>query len=205
MLQKNIIMSNRRAKITGVVLAGGLARRMGGGDKGLILFVGKPLVSYSISAIEPVVDQVIINANRNHEEYLRFGYPVIADHNAAFDGPLAGLMSVMNQCESEFILTIPCDCPLIDAQILERMVDALESEPADCFVACDGHRIHPVVLLINRRLKDSLEQYLDSGQRKIDRWFKQHLWRQVDYSDRPGVFRNINTPEELAQLEQELR
>lgn len=196
-------MSDRRAKITGVVLAGGLARRMGGGDKGLIDFAGKPLVSYALSAIKPVVDDILINANRNHEKYLQFGYPVVADYSTAFDGPLAGMLSAMHRSDADFILTVPCDCPLIGAAVLQRMVAALESQPVNCLVADDGVRLHPVILLLDCHLKESLAEYLDSGERKIDRWFKRHLWKRVDFSDQPSVFRNINTPEELASLERD--
>ncbi|MGH8548406.1 MAG: molybdenum cofactor guanylyltransferase MobA [Methylococcales bacterium] len=195
----------RSIKITGVVLAGGLARRMGGGDKGLIDFAGKPLIHYALAAITPVVDDIIINANRNHDKYREFGCPVVADQNSSFDGPLAGILSAMTASKADYLLTVPCDCPLIDRSILERMVAAMEHEPADCLVAYDGERLHPVVLLLARRLEDDLRVYLDSGERKIDRWFMRHCWKPVDFSDRPGVFRNINTPQELAALEQELR
>ncbi|MCI0653137.1 MAG: molybdenum cofactor guanylyltransferase [Methylococcaceae bacterium] len=197
-------MSLRSIKITGVVLAGGLARRMGGGDKGLIDFAGRPLIHYALSAIRPVVDDAMINANRNHDKYREFGCPVVADRNRSFDGPLAGILSAMARSDADYLLTVPCDCPLIDSAILGRMVAAIEMEPLDCLVADDGERLHPVVMLLDRRLEDDLGAYLDSGERKIDRWFMRHRWKPVDFSDRPGVFRNINTPEELAALEHEL-
>lgn len=177
---------------------------MGGGDKGLIHFAGRPLISYALSAIGPVVDDIIINANRNQDKYREFGCLVVADHSTSFDGPLAGILSAMAHSKADYLLTIPCDCPLIDSGILMRMVGAMESEPVDCLVADDGERLHPVLLLLDCRLKDNLKAYLDSGERKIDRWFMQHRWKRVDFSDRPGVFRNVNTPQELAALEQEI-
>ncbi|MCI0654594.1 MAG: NTP transferase domain-containing protein, partial [Methylococcaceae bacterium] len=142
--------------------------------------------------------------NRNHDKYLKFGSPVLADHSTSFDGPLAGILSALCHSKADYLLTIPCDCPLIDSEILERMVLAMESEPVDCLVADDGERLHPVFLLLDRRLKDDLKVYLERGERKIDRWFMQHRWKAVDFSDRPGVFRNVNTPDELAALEREI-
>jgi molybdopterin-guanine dinucleotide biosynthesis protein A len=196
-------MSVRSFSISGVVLAGGQARRMGGGDKGLIDFAGKPLIQYALAALRPVADDIIINANRNQDKYREFGCPVVADPNRSFDGPLSGILSAMTRSQADYLLTLPCDCPLIDSAILKRMVAAMETEPSDCLVADDGERLHPVVLLLDRRLEHDLSAYLDSGERKIDRWFMRHRWRGIDFSDRPGVFRNINTPEELAALEQE--
>ncbi|MGR9105919.1 MAG: molybdenum cofactor guanylyltransferase MobA [Gammaproteobacteria bacterium] len=198
------MMPHKPITITGVVLAGGMARRMGGGDKGLIPCAGKPLIEYSLTAIRQVVDTVIINANRNEDKYREYGWPVIADHSASFDGPLAGILSAMGHSKSDYLLTVPCDCPLLDSAILARMVAALESQPVDCLVADDGERLHPVVLLLDCGLRDHLAAYLDSGGRKIDRWFMQHRWKSVDFSDRPGVFRNINTPAELQALEAEI-
>jgi len=194
-------MTDTRAKIAGVVLAGGQARRMGGSDKGLVSIAGKTLVEYALCALRSVVDETIINANRNHLEYERFGYPVVADASSSFDGPLAGILSAMRHCNADYLLTVPCDCPLMDSSTLQTMVAALDAEPAECLVANDGVRLHPVVLLLDCRLQNSLEGYLASGERKIDRWFKNHHWRSVDFSDRPDVFRNINTPEELVMVE----
>jgi molybdenum cofactor guanylyltransferase len=196
-------MSPRSITVTGVVLAGGLARRMGGGDKGLIPFAGRPLIAYALAAIGPVVDQVIINANRNPDKYREFGVPVVPDHTTSFDGPLAGILAAMLGTESDYLLTVPCDSPLIDSETLDRMIAAMEGEPVDCLVADDGERLHPVVLLVDRRLQQDLAAYLGRGERKIDRWFMQHRWKAVNFSDRPGVFRNINTPQELADLERE--
>lgn len=177
---------------------------MGGGDKGLIDFAGKALIRYALSAIGPVVDDIIINANRNHDKYREFGCPVVADQSTSFDGPLAGILSALCHSKADYLLTVPCDCPLIDSEILERMVVAMESEPVDCLVADDGERLHPVVLLLDCRLKDNLKAYLQRGEHKIDRWFMQHRWKGVDFSDRPFVFRNVNTPDELVALEREI-
>jgi|GEM_PF-8686 len=192
-----------RAKITGVVLAGGRARRMGGEDKGLIGFKGRPLASYALEALDSVAAHILINANRNRDAYARFGYPVIADRTDTFDGPLAGLLSAMRAAETPYVLTVPCDSPLVTGRLLERLCRAMAETGAELCAAHDGERLQPVFLLADRRLADSLERYLASGQRKIDLWIEQHRLALADFGDHPELFANINTPEELASLEGE--
>lgn len=174
---------------------------MGGDDKGLIQFAGKPLISYALSALSPVVDHVLVNANRNIDVYASFGYAVISDYTADFDGPLAGILSGMQSCRSQYLLTVPCDCPLITQQSLERLVSAALDSDCNCFVASDGQRLHPVFLLLDCSLAANLSDYLQHGHRKIDAWLYQHRLCEVDFSDQPQIFRNINTPDELAELQ----
>lgn len=190
-----------RAKITGVVLAGGRGRRMGGQDKGLIRFKGRPLAGYALEALDSVAAHILINANRNREAYARFGYPVVSDRTDTYDGPLAGLLTAMRAAETPYVLTVPCDSPLVTGQLLERLCRTMQETGAELCAAHDGERLHPVFLLAERRLADSLERYLASGQRKIDLWFEQHRLALADFSDHPELFANINTPEELAALE----
>lgn len=190
-----------RAKITGVVLAGGRGRRMGGEDKGLIRFRGRPLVSYALEALDSVAGHILINANRNREAYARFGYPVVSDRTDSFDGPLAGLLSTMRAAETPYVLTVPCDSPLVTGRLLERLCRTMQETGAELCAAHDGKRLHPVFLLAERSLADSLDRYLASGQRKVDLWFEQHRLALADFSDHPELFANINTPEELAALE----
>lgn len=193
-------MQTDHAKITGVVLAGGQARRMGGNDKGLIVLQGRPLVGYAIDALRPVSGQILINANRNRATYADFGYPVIPDQSSGFDGPLAGILSAMKAAETPYLLTVPCDCPRLQGDLLRRMMETRDTYHADACVAHDGERLHPVVLLLACRLEDSLEAYLAAGQRKIDTWLNQHRLVTVDYSDHPEMFQNVNTREDLAAL-----
>jgi molybdopterin-guanine dinucleotide biosynthesis protein A len=190
-----------QTKVAGVVLAGGLARRMNNQDKGLVLYQGRPLVAYAVEAISTAVDQVLINANRNQEQYQQFGYPVIVDQTDSFDGPLAGMLAALSYSEADILLVMPCDSPLIVTADLQRLLRAQVSAQADIAVAFDGKRLHPVFLVLRTSLKDSLKAYLDSGQRKIDRWFERHHFVPVDFSDKPEVFLNINTLEELTALE----
>jgi molybdopterin-guanine dinucleotide biosynthesis protein A len=188
-----------------MVLAGGLARRFNSEDKGLVLLLGRPLVAYALDALSQVAKPVVINANRNQALYEAQGYPVVADLDQSFSGPLAGVLSVMRQANTELVFSVPCDCPLINTEILLRMIQTLKNENADCCIPDDGERVHPVFLLIRTALQDDLAAYLQSGERKIDRWLETHQLVKADCSDQPDVFLNVNTPEQLIDLQQRLQ
>jgi molybdopterin-guanine dinucleotide biosynthesis protein A len=191
---------NSQTKVIGVILAGGRARRMNNQDKGLVNFKGSPMVSYALAALAPVVDCVIINANRNIEQYRQFGWPVISDQTDSFDGPLAGVLAAMIHADAEVLLVVPCDSPLIRSEHLQRLIVTLAETDADVAVAFDGARLHPVFLAIKTDLKKSLQNYLDGGHRKMMVWLAQQNLVQVDFSNEPEIFRNINTLDELAGL-----
>ncbi|MDD2762081.1 MAG: molybdenum cofactor guanylyltransferase [Methylomonas sp.] len=188
-------------KVSGVILAGGLARRMGQRDKGLLMLEGLPLAAYAVAAMAPLVDELLISANRNRQHYRRFGYPVIADGNDHFDGPLAGVLAAMRTASHPTLLVAPCDSPLIQTRHLQRLLSAL-TDDADIAAAYDGERLHPVFAAIRTRLQTDLMQYLGSGERKLQNWFNRHRLVRVDFSDVAEIFTNINTPEDLAALEQ---
>ena len=192
---------NKQSKVSGVVLAGGLARRMNKQDKGLVLFNNRTMVTYALQAMAPVVSELFINANRNIEQYQQFNYPVISDENDDFAGPLAGVYAALKVCGNTVLLVIPCDSPFITADGLQALLDERERCQADIAVAFDGERIHPVFMAIKSSLKSSLQNYLAQGKRKIDSWFEQHKWVKVDFSASPEYFSNINTLEQLAELE----
>jgi molybdopterin-guanine dinucleotide biosynthesis protein A len=191
-------------EITGVILAGGRARRMGGIDKGLILLNGKPMVVHVIAALRAEIDNLLINANRNLEQYAAFGYPVIPDIMDGYLGPLAGIASGMRAAGSRYIVTAPCDSPLVANNLVRRLYETLIREGADISVAHDGERMHPVFALMRRDLLPSLLDFLNAGQRKIDRWYAQHRLAVAYFRDQPEAFRNVNSPEERAELESEL-
>ncbi len=170
-------------------------------DKGLIQFKGKPLVSYAIEHMAAVVDQLMINANRNLEQYRNFQYPVIADKSDSFDGPLAGVLAAMEMAEFKHLLVMPCDSPYFSEQHLNRLLAGMIDEQAEIAVAYDGERLHPVLLALKTSLASSLEDYLATGERKIDRWLVQHNLAKIDFSDEPSIFQNINTLEELETLQ----
>lgn len=194
-------MKYESSKITGCVLAGGRGRRMGGEDKGLVLFRGRPLVAYAVDALRAVAGPVAINANRNREAYTRFGCPVIGDATDTFDGPLAGLWSAMAWTDTEFVLTVPCDSPLITGPMLARLIDDQARSDCEIAVAHDGERLHPVFLFAKRSLLPSLEAYLDGGERKVELWLARHRVARTDFSDAPEIFTNVNSIAELKALE----
>ena len=189
--------------ITAVILAGGMGRRMGGLDKGLIEFEGRLLVEILIAKLQKQNVNIIINANRNQSVYETYGFPVISNQLSDYQGPLAGFASAIAAVESQYILTLPCDSPLLSDQYIERFVkchNLPENQCAPISVAYDGERLQPVHALINVDLFESLNTFLDSGDRKIDRWYAQHEFNRVDFSDQSDMFKNINTPEDQKNL-----
>ena len=192
---------NHRPDITAVILAGGRGSRMGGKDKGLVDFHGKPLIQHVITAIAPQVQHVVINANRNLTDYQGFGYPVIRDSMSDYQGPLAGILAAMQCITTPDLVTVPCDGPMLPGDLVARLIAAREREAAEIAVADDGKRLQPVYALIPARLSHSLEAYLDGGDRKIDLWYARHRLARADFSDAPGTFVNINTPEERDKLQ----
>lgn len=189
-------------EITAVILAGGRGRRMGGKDKGLVEINNLPLIEHILSAVKSQAGQTVINANRNIEEYQRYGFPVVSDAMADYQGPLAGFASTMAAAETEYIVTIPCDSPLLPADLVQRLVHALQNEDAELAVAHDGKRLQPVFALIKVKLLPSLLQFLQRGDRKIDLWYAQHKMAKADFSDIPETFLNINTPGDQEKLQQ---
>lgn len=171
---------------------------MGGRDKGLLPFGDGPLVGHVLKAILPQVGTVLISANRHQEEYQRLGFPVIADPLDDFQGPLAGFLAGLENMQTEYLLTLPCDGPVIVGDLAQRLATALSEADADIAVAHDGDRLQPVYALLHRRVLPGLRLALEQGERKIDRWYPQNHWVTVDFSDVPEQFSNINTPEDYA-------
>ena len=192
--------------IAGVVLAGGQGRRMGGEDKGLVEIGGQPMVKYVLDRLRPQAGSLLINANRNRERYEELtGCRVVADREGGYPGPLAGMASAMTAAGTRFVLTAPCDAPLVSGQLGPRLHASLVDSGADISVAHDGARLQPVFALIDCALLDSLLDYLRSGERKIDRWYAHHRMAEADFRDSVQSFSNINTPEERLAIENALR
>lgn len=195
----------RPESVTGVVLAGGAARRMGGSDKGLIRLAGRPMIEYVLEALRPQVGGILINANRNPELYGQYGVPVVADEREGFQGPLAGMAAAMQSARTEFIVTAPCDSPFVPGDLVRRLGRSLAADGADISVAHADGRLQPVFTLLRVALLGSLVEYLDRGERKIDRWFSGHRTATTDFSDVPEAFLNINTPEDVREIEARIR
>lgn len=195
--------------ITGLILAGGRGSRMGGADKGLQEFQGKPLVQHALSRLAPQVQSVLINANRHLDVYQRYGVPVVSDASQDFSGPLSGFLAGLKQCQTPLLLTVPCDVPRFPHDLTERLLSRQQTDNAEIAMASaleeDGKlRTQPVFCLLKRSLVPSLENFLSQGGRKIDAWTAQHRTVEVPFdqaSDDPLAFANVNTLEELHALE----
>jgi len=198
------VMTFDTSNLTAVILAGGRARRMGGIDKGLIPVCGRPMIEHVLDALRDQAGTIIINANRNLDTYRALGHAVVPDSDESFAGPLAGMSGGLHAASTPLCLTVPCDSPLIGADVARRLYEALHASDADIAVAFDGERAHSVVNLMKTVLADSIDAFLVAGERKIDRWFDQHHWVHADFSDRPDYFINVNTEEERLALEQQM-
>lgn len=173
---------------------------MGGVDKGLQPFRGRPMAAHAIERLAPQVEELLINANRNPEAYAQFGHRVIADEIEGFAGPLAGFERGLAHARGDLVVTVPCDSPFLPADLVARMRAALDRDDAEVAVARTGEQVHPVFCLMRRGVHGSLRDFLASGQRKIDRWYPQLRSTLVSFDDEPDAFRNINTREELERL-----
>ncbi|MGF1877725.1 molybdenum cofactor guanylyltransferase MobA [Photobacterium frigidiphilum] len=185
-----------------VILAGGQASRMGGNDKGLVELTGKAMIEHVIGTLSPQTSSITINANRNQERYSQYG-SVFGDNIQDYPGPLGGIHAAIHHLDDQWIGFVPCDCPQLPHDLVERMANAC-SEDTDIAVAHDGEHIQPVVTLLHRRILPKLEAFLANGDRKIILLYRQCNMITVDFSDQPNAFVNLNTPEELQQFGQTL-
>lgn len=193
-----------RADITGVLLAGGQGSRMGGIDKGLMMLGGRSMAAHALARLQPQVAEVLINANRNLEQWAAFGFPVFEDEITGYAGPLAGLHAALKRASHPLVLTVPCDSPFLPADLAARLLAGLRRDNAQLAVARTFDQAHPVFCLCQRKLADHLEAFLAAGGRKIDRWYASLRVSEVAFDDVEAAFRNINTEAELDVVAREL-
>ncbi|MGH8137207.1 MAG: molybdenum cofactor guanylyltransferase MobA [Steroidobacteraceae bacterium] len=190
--------------ITGLVLAGGRATRMGGVDKGLQEHLGVPLALHALRRLALQVGRVMLNANRNIAEYESMGAPVWPDEIADYPGPLAGMLAGLAHCETPYLATVPCDTPNYPLDLVEQLMRGLldaDSEMAVAFTREDGVlRRQPVFSLMKTCVRDSLTAFVASGQGNVGLWASQQRCAQVVFEDGSGFF-NANTLDELQQLQ----
>ena len=187
-----------KTNITGVILAGGQGRRMGGVDKGLQDLDGRPLVQWALDRLAPQVDGVVINANQNLARYAEFGCTVLPDSIPDFAGPLAGLHAALSQATTPLLLTVPCDSPFLPDDLAQRLRAALEAQGAELAVARTGDQVQRTFCLTRRGILPKLEAFLASGERKVGLWHASLKLAEVAFDDEADGFSNINTPEDLA-------
>jgi molybdenum cofactor guanylyltransferase len=198
---KSLIISPEN--ITAVILAGGLGRRMGGVDKGLQQIHGKPMVQQVLDRLQPQVGKVLINANRHLDEYKGFGVPICSDSISGYAGPLAGIHAALLQTNTAYLVTVPCDSPLLPNDLVSRLSVAASEHQADAAVVVtdneEQRQRHPVFLLLKSDLRSSLERYLNNGGRKVDDWLASLNCVDVPFDDETA-FTNVNTPEDIQAL-----
>ena len=182
--------------ITGLIIAGGLARRMGGIDKGMQPLGGKPMLAHVIERFAPQVDAVVINANQNPAAYAAFGYPVIADTIKGYAGPLAGLHAGLAACATPLLVSVPCDSPFLPLDLVARLHVALDTAQAELAVATTAGWKQHAFMLCRRELLPGLTAFLEEGGRKIGFWYEKLDVVEVPFADE-DAFANINTLEEL--------
>ncbi len=189
-------------QITALILAGGQARRMGGVAKGLQLLAGRALVAHSADKIRPEVGQLWISANRDHALYAGYAERVIADIRDDYAGPLAAWQAGLSLCSTPWLLSLPCDCPDFPKDLLPRLAAAAIANPAQLSYACaleaQQTRAHPVFALLHQRHLGALNDYLESGQRRVMNWLQAQQACPVLFEDNTG-FENLNTLEQLQQ------
>ncbi|MGB7816234.1 MAG: molybdenum cofactor guanylyltransferase MobA [Methylotenera sp.] len=190
--------------VSAIILSGGRAARMKGVDKGLVLLQQKPLIAHVIERLKPQVAEILINANRELTQYQSFGLPVLQDGTDDFLGPLAGFSLGLQHARHDFVLTVPCDSPLLPLDLAERLLKGMLESLADIAVASSAGDTHPVFCLCKKSLLSSLMEYLANGERKVSAWQKSQQYVEVDFSDNPDGFTNLNTFEDLAALELKL-
>ena len=187
--------------ITGLVLAGGMGRRMGSVDKGLLELHGRPLAAWVIERLRPQVDHLLISANQNIERYAAFGHRVVEDDIPGYAGPLAGLHAGLTAATTPLIATAPCDSPFLPDDLVFRLLAALTASGAGLAVARTFDQPHPVFSLCRREVLPSLTHFLSAGERKVHRWHATLEVVEVAFDDEAGAFENINTHEELGRFE----
>jgi molybdopterin-guanine dinucleotide biosynthesis protein A len=186
--------------VTGIVLAGGQGRRMGGVDKGLQPLRGRPMAAWAIERLAPQVDEILVNANQNPEAYAKLGHRVVPDSVGGFAGPLAGLHAGLQAASRPLVVTVPCDSPFLPLDLVARLRQELSQN--EIAVAKTGDQPHPVFALVRRSVLPHLEAFLAGGGRKIDAWYATLAVVEVSFDDQPEAFRNINTLDELSAAAQ---
>lgn len=191
-----------RADITGLLLAGGQGRRMGGVDKGLQPFRGRPLAAWSLERLAPQVGQVLINANQHPDQYAALGHPVVADAIGGFAGPLAGMHAGLAACTTPWLATVPCDSPFLPSDLVARLAQAIAAHPdAQIAIARTQGEPQPVFCLMRADLRAPLEEHLRAGGRKIQAWYATLAHAYAEFDEAPEAFVNLNSLGELREAE----
>jgi molybdenum cofactor guanylyltransferase len=182
--------------LSGLILAGGAGRRMGGVDKGWVAYQGEALVRRVFARLAPQVDRVLISANRNLERYAEFGVPVLADRKPDYPGPLAGIEAGLHGAPEGWLLCVPCDCPAVPADLAHRLLAEIDAGTPASVVSLSG-RLQPVFCLLHTSLAQRLSADLERGERRVGAWLESIGARPVDFTNQADAFTNLNSPDTL--------
>jgi molybdopterin-guanine dinucleotide biosynthesis protein A len=182
-------------RVAAVILAGGRGRRMGGVDKGLIEYQGRPLIEWALAALTPQVDQLVISANRNPERYAAYGHRVLPDTLPDFPGPLAGVLAALDAVDADWLLAAPCDTPHLPPDLAARLLSAAQHQNVPLAVAADAERIHHSCFIVRTDQRDSLAAFLARGERAVRHW--QAGLASTSLQFEAAGFANFNQPDDL--------
>jgi len=185
-------VAERNTPLTGLILAGGAGSRMGGADKGWLLWKNRPLIEYALERLSPQVDRVLISANRNLERYRNLGVEVLTDHRPDLPGPLAGIEAGLLAAQPGYLLVVPCDAPGFPLDLAARLLRA----NASAAFARTPERTQPLFALLHTDLLADLQNALDHGERRVHAWLGNIGALTVDFDD-SAAFVNLNTPQSL--------
>lgn len=188
-------------RVTGLILSGGRGTRVGGMDKGLLPVQGETLITSCAARLAPQVGELIINANRNLADYARLGYRVIGDLRDESLGPLAGIEAGLHACQTEWLISVPCDCPAFPLNLVSEMITALNHTEADIALARSLGKTHPTFAMYHRSLAAHLSAALDAGVRRVSGWQRCHKVLEVTFANEAD-FVNLNTFDDVAAFEQ---
>ena len=186
--------------LCGVVLAGGRGRRMGGEDKGLVAYQGRPLIEHVLQRLQPQLKRLTININRNQAHYQQYKLPLFDDLWADFRGPLAGIATAFSQCNADYLLFCPCDTPQLPEDLVARLIETINRQSQSRLAVVASPRgLQPLFCLMHRSLEPSLLAYLARGERRVQQWIKQQQPAICHY-DSDAPFQNINSLQALKRV-----
>lgn len=197
----NHVPTPTKDNTSGLILAGGRGQRFNNQDKGLIPFQGSTLAEHAISRLAPQVNNVLISANRHLDDYQKFDATCIQDVFSDYPGPLAGIHAALKNLDHPWLASVACDTPCFPKDYVERLSTALSQSDSLIVVAKSNNRLQNVFMLVHKTLFNSLNEFIKRGERKAQIWLEQHNPVIVDFNETPYAFYNINTPEDLTQIE----
>lgn len=172
--------------------------------KGFVSLLGRPMIMHVLDRLEPQVDKVLVSANADIAHYEALGCEVVPDSRYPYKGPLAGIFNALSVIQTDYLLVVPCDMPLLPTDLQSRLYRSLTENSASVAIAHDSQREQPLLALLKREVCASLQYVLDAGEYSVMQWLSEQNYVLAQFSD-PSAFMNVNTPNTLKKLEVYLR